>query len=153
MEIFLKANFRYLVLFKLIIVSIAITFYSYHTSFFVDNLFKDELIESKDRLCIVVIRHVKDLVHLFNLMHCFAEDDDNITDGKLVHLPQQQGKIDEVFIEGRVTFDALQVVFVCLVLVALTFTCLTNHVANAPVCHCVLDDACGCGLCGWLLGR
>ena len=86
-------------------------------------------------------------------MHCFAEDDDNITDGKLVHLPQQQGEIDEVFIEGRVTFDALQVVFVCLVLIALTLTCLTNHVANAPVCHCVLDNACGCGLCGWLLGR
>ena len=85
-------------------------------------------------------------------MHGFTEDDDNIADGKLVHLPQQQGKINEVFIEGWVTLDALQVVFVCLILIALTFTCLSNHVANAPVCHCVLDNACGCSLSGRLLG-
>ena len=86
-------------------------------------------------------------------MHGFAEDDDNITDGKLVHLPQQQGEIDEVFIERWVTFDALQVVFVCLVLIALAFTSLADHVANAPVCHRVLDNACCCSLCGRFLGR
>ena len=155
MEIFFEAYFRDEVLFKLIIVSIAIILNSYHAPLFVDYLLEDQLIKIEDGLSFVVFRHVKDLVHLLNLVHGFAEDDNDITDGKLVHLSQQQGKINEVFIEGWITFNSFQVVFVCLILIALTFTCLTDHITNAPVCHRVLDDACGYrgdSLSGWFLG-
>ena len=85
-----------------------------HASLFFNDFFKDQLLQRKLR-SIFIIRHVQYLVHLSYLLHSFAEDYYYITNCQLVHLSAEHSHLNEVLIEVRFAFNALEIVLESLV--------------------------------------